>query len=108
MAVTFSAGLFAQKLDRSKRPTAGPAPEIKLGKIESFTLENGLKVFVVENHKLPKVSFSLSLDTDPIMEGEMAGYISATGELLARGTKTRTKFWMETGTDPRARTNVLT
>jgi predicted Zn-dependent peptidase len=91
MAVTFSAGVFAQKLDRSKRPTAGPAPEIKLGKIESFTLENGLKVFVVENHKLPKVSFSLSLDTDPIMEGEMAGYISATGELLARGTKTRTK-----------------
>ena len=91
MAVTFSAGVFAQKLDRSKRPTAGPAPEIKLGKIESFTLENGLKVFVVENHKLPKVSFSLTLDIDPIMENDMIGYISTTGELLGRGTKNRTK-----------------
>lgn len=91
MAVTFSAGVFAQKLDRSKRPTAGPAPEIKLGEIESFTLENGLKVFVVENHKLPKVSFSLTLDIDPIAEGDMMGYISASGELLGRGTKTRTK-----------------
>ena len=52
LAVTSVA--FAQKLDRSKRPVAGIAPEIKLGKIESFTLENGLKVFVVENHKNPK------------------------------------------------------
>jgi predicted Zn-dependent peptidase len=91
IAVSVVSGVFAQKLDRSIRPKAGPAPEIKLGKIESFTLENGLKVFVVENHKLPKVTFSLSLDIDPIMEGDMVGYISATGELLGRGTKTKTK-----------------
>lgn len=81
----------AQKLDRSKRPTAGAAPEIKLGEMQSFTLENGLKVFVVENHKLPKVAFSLSLDVDPVMEGDMVGYTSITGELLSRGTKNRTK-----------------
>jgi len=90
-AVTLVTGVFAQKLDRSIRPTAAPAPEIKLGKIESFTLENGLKVFVVENHKLPKVSYSLTLDVDPLVEGDMAGYISATGELLGRGTTNMTK-----------------
>ena len=90
-ALTLVTGMFAQKLDRSKRPAAGPAPEIKLGKIESFTLENGLKVFVVENHKLPKVSYSLTLDVDPVVEGEMAGYISTTGELLGRGTTNMTK-----------------
>ncbi|MCO6499833.1 MAG: insulinase family protein [Vicingus serpentipes] len=91
IAVTIISGVFAQKLDRSKKPLAGPAPEIKLGDIKSFTLANGLKVFVVENHKLPKVSFSLSLDIDPILEGEMAGYISATGSLLGRATTTKTK-----------------
>lgn len=90
-ALTLITGVFAQKLDRSIKPTAGPAPEIKLGKIESFTLDNGLKVFVVENHKLPKVSYSLTLDVDPVMEGEMAGYISTTGELLGRGTTNMTK-----------------
>jgi len=79
------------KLDRSIRPTAGAAPEIKLGKIESFTLENGLKVFVVENHKLPKVAYSLTLDIDPVLQGEMAGYVETAGELLSRGTKNRTK-----------------
>ena len=91
IAVTIGTGVFAQKLDRSIKPSPGPAPEIKLGEIKSFTLDNGLKVFVVENHKLPKVSFSLSLDIDPIIEGDMAGYISATGALLGRATTTRTK-----------------
>ncbi|MFB0923758.1 MAG: insulinase family protein, partial [Vicingaceae bacterium] len=89
LAVTSVA--FAQKLDRSKRPVAGIAPEIKLGKIESFTLENGLKVFVVENHKLPKVAYSLSLNVDPVLEGDMAGYLDLTGQLMERGTKNRTK-----------------
>jgi len=91
LAATFTIGASAQKLDRSKRPAPGVAPEIKLGKIEKFTLPNGLKVFVVENHILPKVAYSLSLDIDPILEGEMAGYVSAAGQLLERGTQNRTK-----------------
>lgn len=93
VATLFIGGVtFAQKkLDRSIKPKASAAPEIKLGKTQSFTLENGLKVFVVENHKLPKVSFSLSLDVDPVLEGDMVGFKSATGELLGTGTKNRTK-----------------
>lgn len=85
-----AAPLFAQ-LDRSKLPAAGPAPEINIGNYESFEMPNGLKVFVVENHKLPRVTFSLILDRDPILEGANAGYVSAAGELLRTGTKTRTK-----------------
>jgi zinc protease len=48
-ALSLFTATFAQKIDRSIRPKPGPAPEIKLGEAESFTLENGLKVFVVEN-----------------------------------------------------------
>ncbi len=90
-ALTLIFSVSGQKLDRSIVPSPGPAPEINLGEIESFTLENGLKVFVVENHKLPKVSYSLQLNIDPIMEGDMAGYITMAGDLIGRGTKTRTK-----------------
>ncbi|MEG8948033.1 insulinase family protein [Rosettibacter firmus] len=79
------------QVDRSKRPQAGPAPEVKIGEYESFELPNGLKVFVVENHKLPRVTFNLYIDIDPILEGENVGYVSAAGELLKTGTKTRTK-----------------
>ena len=85
-----SISVFAQ-VDRSKKPDAGPAPEIKIADYESFTLENGLKVFVVENHKLPRVSFSLIINRDPIVEGPNAGYISLAGSLLRTGTKNRTK-----------------
>jgi len=67
--------LFAQ-LDRSVPPKAGPAPEIKIGTPESFELKNGLKVFVVENHKLPRVAFNLVLNFEAIKEGDKAGYAS--------------------------------
>jgi predicted Zn-dependent peptidase len=99
LAASVSLGVSAQKLDRSKRPTAAPAPEIKLGKTESFTLPNGLKVFVVENHKLPKVAYSLSLNNDPVLEGDMAGYVDIAGQLMERGTKNRTKEQLDKEVD---------
>ena len=89
-AFIFSLPAFSQ-VDRSQMPKPGPAPEIHLGKYESFTLPNGLKVFVVENHKLPRVSYSLVIDRDPIKEGDAVGMLEATGDLLRTGTKTKTK-----------------
>ena len=60
-----SVGVNAQ-LDRSQMPEPGPAPKISLEKPEEFTLKNGLTVLVVENHKLPRVSYSLTLDNKPM------------------------------------------
>ncbi len=82
---------YAQQLDRSKRPQPGPAPEIQLGQSESFVLPNGLKVFVVENHKLPLVTASIQFDVYPELEGNMAGYSEFLSELLTAGTKSRSK-----------------
>ncbi len=82
--------LMAQ-VDRTRLPEPGAAPEIQLGEYESFELPNGLKVFVVENHKLPKVTFYLQIDSDPILQKEQTGYVEAVGELLRTGTKNRTK-----------------
>ncbi|MFZ6034268.1 MAG: insulinase family protein [Melioribacter sp.] len=79
------------QVDRSRLPEPGPAPEIQLGEYESFELPNGLKVFVVENHKLPKVTFYLQVDSDPALQKEQTGYVEAVGELLRTGTKNRTK-----------------
>lgn len=78
-------------LDRSIQPKAGPAPVIKIGDYQSFELANGLKVFVVENHKIPRLSYSLVLDNDPVYEGEMEGYTDFAGQLMRTGTTTRTK-----------------
>ncbi len=90
LILMFAVSAFAQ-LDRSKRPEPGPAPTINIGDYESFQLENGLKVFVIENDKLPRVSFSLVIDRDPILEGENGGYVTFAGQLMRTGTETRTK-----------------
>jgi len=86
-------------LDRSKIPAAGPAPVIKIGKYESFTLANGMKVFVVTNRKLPRVAFNLVLDYDPVLEKEYAGYVEMAGDMLRAGTTTRSKDQLDEDID---------
>lgn len=68
------------------QPTPGPSPVIKIKKPESFTLPNGLKVLVVENHKLPRVSFSLNIDNTPYAEGSKKGVADLTSSLIGNGS----------------------
>lgn len=85
--------------DRSIKPQAGPAPEIQLGSTESFEMENGLKVFVVENHKLPKVSLSLQFKYHPELEKDAVGVSSIAGSLLGTKTTTRSKDEIDASVD---------
>ncbi len=89
---TVLATLVSQaQVDRTKMPEPGPAPEINLEEPQSFELKNGLKVMVVENHKLPRVSIQLTIDNPPILEGEKAGVSSLTGSLMGKGSKNISK-----------------
>jgi predicted Zn-dependent peptidase len=84
----FAATMEAQ-VDRKKMPKPGPAPKVVIGKPQTFTLPNGLKVMVVEDNKLPSVTINLSLDNDPYAYGEKKGVADLTGALLGKGsTKT--------------------
>ncbi|WP_343488142.1 pitrilysin family protein [Allomuricauda sp. d1] len=86
MLLCFTTASLAQ-IDRSKQPEPGPAPEINLQEPKTFDLDNGLKVMVVENHKLPRVSIQLTIDNPPILEGEKAGVSALTASLLGNGSK---------------------
>src|SRR3546814_13891154 len=86
-ALCSTATAFAQ-VDRTTYPEPGPAPQINLGDPATFTLPNGLTVFVVENHKLPRVTYSLVLDLEPILQGAKAGLTSFVVDLLMVGRKT--------------------
>ncbi|MDC6385160.1 insulinase family protein [Flagellimonas taeanensis] len=77
---------YAQ-IDRSKQPKPGPAPEINLKEPSRFELSNGLKVLVVENHKLPRVRVQLSIDNPPILQGNKAGVSDLTSSMLGKGSK---------------------
>ncbi len=73
------------------QPKPGAAPIVQIKKPESFVLKNGLKVMVVENHKLPRVSFSLTLDNPPFAEGNKKGVDDLTSSLLGNGSKKTSK-----------------
>ncbi len=68
------------------QPKPGPSPAINLKKPETFTLPNGLKVLIVEDHKLPRVSYSLSIDTAPYAEGDKKGVSDLTSSLIGNGS----------------------
>lgn len=86
-------------MDRSIRPAPGPAPEINLATPDRFTLENGLKVFVVSNSKLPTLSVSMVLDYVPPVEGQQAGFMDITGSLWRTGTKDKSKEQIDEAID---------
>ena len=90
LAIIFANSLSAQ-LDRSIVPESGPTPEIFFGKPQTFMLDNGLTVMVVENNKLPRASASLSFDNPLIFEGEIAGVSSILAEMIGNGTQSISK-----------------
>lgn len=79
------------QIDRSKIPAPGPAPQIQLQDPIEFTLDNGMTVLVVENKKLPRVSYNLRIDNLPSVEGDKAGALSVLGAMLGNGTTSISK-----------------
>ena len=76
--------------DRSRVPEPGPAPALKVPPQRHFQLANGLKVRLVEVHKLPVVALHLVVDAgashDP---ADKPGLASFTAAMLTEGTKKR-------------------
>ena len=79
------------QIDRSLMPKAAAPTPIQLKSTESWTTSNGITVILSENHKLPKVSFDLTLGSTQDLEGEKAGLSDLTGSLVMSGTTNRSK-----------------
>ena len=89
----------AQADFRATAPEPGPAPEISLGDFEDFTLDNGLQVVLVENHKLPRVSYQLFVDVPPHLEHAYAGTQEMLGSMLRRATADMSKEEIDEAVD---------
>lgn len=80
----------ASGADRSKPPSSGTPPALKLPKLQRATLSNGLKVILAERHEVPLVTLWLDVDAgyaaDPAGQ---PGTSSMAMSLLSGGTKTR-------------------
>ena len=89
LILIFLTGIM-QAQDRPQ-PKPGNAPVVNIKKPQTFVLANGMKVLVVENHKLPRVSYTLTLDNAPFTEGNKKGVDELTSSLIGNGTKKTTK-----------------
>ncbi|HUN65632.1 MAG TPA: pitrilysin family protein [Bacteroidota bacterium] len=91
--LAYGVGVAGDQLDRTQRPKGKPAPVIHLPEIQKSSLKNGLQVWLVENHKLPLVAFSLVIpsgtDRDPAGQ---PGIASMTADMLDEGTATRSSL----------------
>ncbi|HJY13124.1 MAG TPA: pitrilysin family protein, partial [Flavobacterium sp.] len=89
LILLFLTGIM-QAQDRPQ-PKPGNSPVVNIKKPQTFVLANGMKVLLVENHKLPRVSFNLTLDNAPFTEGSKKGVDELTSSLIGNGTKKTTK-----------------
>lgn len=74
-----------QAQDRTQ-PKPGPAPLVNIKKPQTFVLPNGLKVMIVENHKLPRVTYNLTLDNAPFAEGNKKGVDQLCSSMIGNGS----------------------
>lgn len=94
-----TATMAQSAVDRSVRPKPGPAPAISFKDPVTYKLANGITVLVVEDHKLPKVSATYSIDAGPITEGSKAGTLDLMGAMLEEGTTKMSKAEFDEAVD---------
>jgi zinc protease len=82
--------MTAGAIDRSQRPASGPAPAIRLPRINRFELKSGLKVLAVQHDDIPEVSTRIVLPYGSVQDdGGKAGTALMTARALTEGTVER-------------------
>lgn len=86
------ASLAQQPLDRTKEPTPGPNPVLRVPTWTKTQLANGATLIVSERHTLPLVSFNITFigGSNQFEAASKRGVAAMTASMLTEGTKTRT------------------
>lgn len=67
------------------------AQDFKVPAYQKFVLKNGLTVYLMEQHEVPKISVSVIIPAGAIYDGEKAGLASLTAVALKHGTQNYNK-----------------
>lgn len=72
--------------DRSQRPAVGEAPDLVLPPIQRFTLDNGMRVVLMEKRDLPLVQMNLLVPAGSVLDAtQQSGLASLTAAMLDEG-----------------------
>lgn len=82
--------------DRTVEPPYGPAPAVQVPAVWETQLQNGLKVYGIENREVPLVEFNLIIDGGQLLEQlDKTGVANLTANLLTKGTANKTPQELE-------------
>ena len=77
--------------DRSIQPETGPLPRLNLPQIWTGTLDNGIRVYGIENTELPLIQFTLVLEGGHLLDDmNKIGVANLMTDIMMEGTATKT------------------
>lgn len=76
--------------DPRMRPSIGELREYEFPRYEEAVLKNGLKVYVIEDHRQPTIAFRLQVRAGETFDGTKPGVSYLMANLLTKGTRKRT------------------
>lgn len=91
LALSIAAPAAQQQIDRTKPPTPGKIPELRVPTWTTTKLSNGAQLIVAERRGLPLVSLSITFlgGTNQFEKPDKLGVANFTTQMLREGTKTR-------------------
>jgi zinc protease len=86
--------------DRSVEPPKGPAPSITLPTVWTHTYANGLRLYGIEQHEVPLVQFSMTLQGGALKDDiDKVGVANLVTDIMMEGTANRTPLELEEAID---------
>lgn len=91
LTILFSQFVLAQDYDLGKKPEPLGVKRFEFPDYKEATLDNGLRVFLIEDHEQPMLSFNILLPGGDALEAKQdaAGFVAS---LLMKGTKTKSAY----------------
>jgi zinc protease len=86
--------------DRTVEPAKGPTPSVTLPTVWTHTYANGLRLYGIEQHEVPLVQFSLTLEGGMLLDDiEKVGVANLVTDVMMEGTANKTPLELEESID---------
>ncbi|TFG97733.1 MAG: insulinase family protein, partial [Calditrichales bacterium] len=91
---------FPSSFDRNTEPPKGPDPLLNIPTIWDGKLANGIRVYVIAQHELPLITFTLTIEGGMLMDDmNKIGVANLMTDIMMQGTRNKTPIELEEAID---------
>ncbi|MGQ9819674.1 MAG: M16 family metallopeptidase [Candidatus Kapaibacteriales bacterium] len=85
LTISSSVMIASEIIDVTKKPEPLPSKDFVFPKFQEAKLENGMKVYIIEDHEQPTFSFRILIPGGSLLDKEKPGLAELTAEMLTKG-----------------------